>query len=99
MVFQNDIVAGASGAGGGYTIGQSIRIGSDYFKVVGIVHSERSAGSLQTPDQEVDAYIPLNVAYARFGDISMRRTSTSIMCSSTISMDREPSERDMMMSP
>ena len=25
MVFQNDIIAGASGAGGGYTIDQSIR--------------------------------------------------------------------------
>jgi hypothetical protein len=29
MVFQNDILAGASGAGGGYTIDQSIRFNDD----------------------------------------------------------------------
>ena len=57
-----------------HTIGQPLRIGGDYYEVVGIVQSEQSSGSIQTPDQEVDAYIPLNVAHARFGDISMRRT-------------------------
>ena len=57
-----------------HTIGQPLRIGGDYYEVIGIVQSEQSGGSIQTPDQDVDAYIPLNVARARFGDISMRRT-------------------------
>ena len=30
---------------------------------------------MQTPDQETDAYIPLNVALAQFGDISIRITA------------------------
>ena len=57
-----------------HTIGQPLRIGGDYYKVIGIVKSEQSSGSIQTPDQNVDAYIPMNVACARFGDISIRRT-------------------------
>jgi len=57
-----------------HTIGQPLRIGGEYYEVVGIVQSEQSGGSIQTPDQQVDAYIPLNVARARYGDISIRRT-------------------------
>ncbi len=57
-----------------HTIGQPLRIGGDYYEIIGIVQSEQSGGSIQTPDQQVDAYIPLNVARARFGDISIRRT-------------------------
>jgi len=61
-----------------HTIGQPLRIGSDYFEVVGIVQSEDTqAGGLQTPDQEADAYIPINVARERFGDVMVRRTSGS----------------------
>jgi len=61
-----------------HTIGQPIRIGGDYFEVVGIVQSEDSqAGGLQTPDEQVDAYIPINVARERFGDITVKRTSGS----------------------
>jgi len=60
-----------------HTIGQPVSIGGDYFKVVGIVHSEQSAGSIQTPDQEVDAYIPINVARERYGDITQRRSTGS----------------------
>ena len=60
------------------TIGQQIRIGSDYFEVVGIVRSEGGAGgSIQTPDQDVDAYIPINVARERFGDVFTKMTSGS----------------------
>jgi putative ABC transport system permease protein len=60
------------------TIGQSIRLGSGHYEVVGIVKSESGeAGGLQTPDQEVDAYIPLKSAIERFGDVSIRRTSGS----------------------
>ena len=58
------------------TIGQSLRIGGDYFEVVGIVKSESGqAGNIQIPDQEVDVYIPLSIARTYFGDITTRRTA------------------------
>jgi putative ABC transport system permease protein len=60
----------------GATVGESLRIGSDYFQVVGIVRSESGAGgAMQTPDRDVDAYIPLTVARERHGDVSSQRTS------------------------
>jgi len=58
------------------TVGQSFRIGGDYFEVVGIVRSESGqAGSIQIPDQEVDVYIPIEVAQVYFGDVFTKRTS------------------------
>ena len=58
------------------TIGQSLRIGGDYFEVVGIVKSESGqAGNIQIPDQEVDVYIPISIARTYFGDIITRRTA------------------------
>ncbi|MCF7958156.1 MAG: ABC transporter permease [Phycisphaerae bacterium] len=60
------------------TIGQSVRIGSNYFEVVGIVKSESGqAGSIQIPDQQVDAYIPMTVAQKYFGDIFSKTTAGS----------------------
>jgi putative ABC transport system permease protein len=60
------------------TVGKSIRIGGDYFEVVGIVKSEGGqAGNIQIPDQQVDAYIALEVARSYFGDIFTRRTAGS----------------------
>ncbi|MCA9444970.1 MAG: ABC transporter permease, partial [Candidatus Omnitrophica bacterium] len=57
------------------TIGQSLRLGTDYFEVVGIIKSEEGGGSsIQTPDRAVDAYIPLNVARERYGDTFTKRT-------------------------
>jgi putative ABC transport system permease protein len=62
----------------GSTIGESLRIGGDYYEVVGIVRSESApSGGIQTPDQEVDAYIPINLARQRYGDIVTRRTAGS----------------------
>jgi len=60
-------------------IGQSINIGAQYFEVIGIVKSESNgAGSdFQTPDEDIDAYIPLEVARERFGDMIYQRTSGS----------------------
>ena len=59
------------------TIGQTVRIGSDNFEVVGIVKSESGqAGSIQIPDQDVDAYSPIEVARRYFGDIFTKRTSS-----------------------
>ncbi|MHC4912813.1 MAG: ABC transporter permease [Planctomycetota bacterium] len=60
------------------TIGQSLRLGSDYFEVVGIVKSESGqAGNIQIPDEQIDAYIPIGVARKYFGDITTRRTAGS----------------------
>jgi putative ABC transport system permease protein len=60
------------------TIGQSFRIGGDYFKIIGIVKSESGqAGNIQLPDQQIDAYIPIEVARAYFGDVMTRITSGS----------------------
>ena len=58
------------------TIGQQLRIGGDYFEIIGIVQSEGGmAGDIQMPDEQVDAYIPMNVARERYGDISTMRTA------------------------
>ncbi|HJX33891.1 MAG TPA: ABC transporter permease [Desulfatiglandales bacterium] len=62
------------------TIGQDIKVAGTSFRVVGIVKSsESTAGSsgIQMPDQEVDAYIPIEVARFYFGDISIRETAGS----------------------
>ncbi len=56
-----------------HTIGERIRIGSDQFDVIGIVKSESGqAGNIQIPDQEVDVYIPLEVARWYFGDVATK---------------------------
>jgi putative ABC transport system permease protein len=60
------------------TIGQTVRIGGDEFEVVGIVKSESGqAGNIQIPDQQIDVYIPIEVARKYFGDITFIRTSGS----------------------
>jgi putative ABC transport system permease protein len=57
-------------------IGQPVRIGGDEFRVVGIVRSESGqAGNIQVLDQDVDAYVPLDVARTYFGDMSLRMMS------------------------
>ncbi len=62
------------------SIGQSLRIGGDYYEVVGIVQSEGGqGGAIQTPDQEIDAYIPIEVARERYGDFSMILTAGSML--------------------
>jgi putative ABC transport system permease protein len=59
------------------TIGQTVRLGGNQFEVVGIVKSESGqAGNIQIPDQDVDAYIPIEVARRYFGDIFTKRTSS-----------------------
>ncbi len=60
------------------TVGECLRIGGDYFQVIGIVRSESGVGgSIQTPDRQIDAYVPLSVAKERFGDVFTQRTSGS----------------------
>ena len=62
-----------------HTIGQSLRIGGDYFEVIGIVKSESGqAGNIRIPDQQVDVYIPIDTARAYFGDATLRVTTGSM---------------------
>jgi putative ABC transport system permease protein len=51
------------------TIGQVLRLAGDSYTIVGIVRSETGGGGgIQTPDDQVDVYVPLATARARFGD-------------------------------
>jgi putative ABC transport system permease protein len=60
------------------TVGQTLRIGGNQFEVIGIIKSESGqAGSIQIPDQDIDVYIPLEVAQRYFGDIFAKRTAGS----------------------
>lgn len=60
------------------TVGQAIRLGGEYFEVIGITQNAGMiGGDIQTPDQEIDAYVPLNVARERFGDIFSKRVAGS----------------------
>jgi len=60
------------------TIGQTVRIGGDEFQIIGIVKSESDeGGNIQIPDQQVDIYIPIEVARDYFGDMFTKRTSGS----------------------
>jgi putative ABC transport system permease protein len=62
------------------TIGQDIKVAGTSFRVVGIVKSSEgtaASSGIQMPDQEVDAYIPIEVARFYFGDISIKETAGS----------------------
>jgi putative ABC transport system permease protein len=62
------------------TIGENLRIGGNNFVIVGIVKSEGGkAADLQLPDQEVDAYIPMNVAKTYYGDTTRSSTNSREM--------------------
>lgn len=57
-------------------IGNVVRIGGSAFTVIGIIRSDSSsAGSMQTPDRDTDAYIPLTTARERFGDTYTQRSA------------------------
>jgi putative ABC transport system permease protein len=53
-------------------IGQSIKLGSDYYTVVGVTRERESSagigGSLAAQDYNRDVYIPLNTCKLRFGE-------------------------------
>ncbi|MDD5706297.1 MAG: ABC transporter permease [Kiritimatiellae bacterium] len=59
------------------TIGQTLRLGSTFFTVIGIVRNEATGGAMQTPDRDTDAYIPMSTGIERFGEVDMRRSSGS----------------------
>ncbi len=59
-------------------IGEPLQVGSDVYEVIGIVRNEPGGTSgARTPDSEVDAYIPINVAKERYSDLMIRRASGS----------------------
>jgi putative ABC transport system permease protein len=59
-------------------INQTLRVGADQFKIIGIVRSESGqAGSIQVPDQDVDLYIPIEVMRRYLGDVFVKRSSGS----------------------
>ena len=63
-------------------LGRNIRIGSDYYKVVGVVESETLAGAVEsvsnhggeTGGAAPRVYIPLTAARSRFGETLVRRS-------------------------
>jgi putative ABC transport system permease protein len=58
------------------SIGEWVRIGGNYFEIVGIVKSEGGkSGDIQMPDEQVDAYIPMSLARQYFGDVITRSAS------------------------
>ena len=65
---------------GANTIGQFLRIGGEYFEIVGIIKSEsgKAAGAVQVTDQDIDVYIPLSVSKSYFGDTSFRISTGSM---------------------
>ena len=60
------------------TVGSRIGIaGGGSYEVIGVVKSESGSGGsgLPTPDQDVDAYVPLSVMRERFGDMVVEITN------------------------
>jgi len=60
------------------TIGNTVTIAGSIYEVVGIVEAA-SAGSVETPDEQEDAYIPISTARQRFGDLNVTRSSGSFL--------------------
>ncbi len=58
-------------------IGEPLQIGPDVYSVIGIVQNEAAGSGNRTPDSEVDAYIPINVAKERYTDLNIRLASGS----------------------
>ena len=62
---------------GQHTIGQTLRLGSTFFEVIGIVRNAESTGGMQTPDRETDVYIPMKTGIERFGEVEMQMSASS----------------------
>ncbi len=62
---------------GAHSVGERVRIGSELFEVIGILRNESGGGAIETPDEELDAYIPLGVAQKLFGEVSVRHSQGS----------------------
>ncbi len=61
-----------------HAVGEPLTVGDSVFTVIAIVRSETGGGgNVQTPDRDVDAYIPLTTARERYGDTIVRRSTGS----------------------
>jgi putative ABC transport system permease protein len=58
-------------------LGETIYLNGVRFTVVGLVRNSTASTSVQTPDQDIDAYVPLNVCLERFGEVSIIADSGS----------------------
>ncbi|MBP7276056.1 MAG: ABC transporter permease, partial [Kiritimatiellae bacterium] len=61
----------------GHALGEQIRLGGHFFKVVGIVEGAPRGSGVPSPDDDTDVYIPLTVCRERFGEVVQRRRSGS----------------------
>ncbi len=59
------------------TVGQTLRLGSTFFTVIGIVKNAENTGGMQTPDRDTDAYIPMSTGIERFGEVELQMTASS----------------------
>jgi putative ABC transport system permease protein len=60
------------------SLGSQLRIASDVFTIVGVIKSTSGdGGGVPMPDQDIDAYIPLDVARTRFGDFFYKNSAGS----------------------
>jgi len=60
------------------SIGQKLRIGGDAYEIIGIVKSMGgSSGTIQMPDEEVDAYIPIETAKERYGNMNVKMSGSN----------------------
>ncbi len=68
-------------------IGQSVKIGSDYYTVVGVTKERQSSagigGSLAAQDFNKDVYIPINTCKVRFGEKIINSRSGSMTAEET----------------
>ncbi|APW60204.1 ABC transporter permease [Paludisphaera borealis] len=68
-------------------IGQSVKLGSDYYTVVGVTKERESSagvgGSLAAQDFNKDVYIPLNTCRVRFGEKIVNSRSGSMEAEET----------------
>jgi putative ABC transport system permease protein len=61
------------------TIGEHVKLGGEYFEVIGILSNAGVDGSTQTPDQRTDVYIPIEVCRGVFGEIVFQRRTGSFL--------------------
>ncbi len=62
---------------GGHAEGETLRVGSEVFEVVGVQETVGSAGGDMRMDTDADIYIPIHVFRERFGEvIAHRQTGT-----------------------
>ncbi len=60
---------------GSAILGETVYLNGARFTVIGIVRNEEGSTAIQTPDRDIDAYVPLSVCLERFGEITVLQDS------------------------